>query len=385
MADRPRKRRWPWVLGVLVALAAVAAWWIDRQLEPTRLATRVLAHLGEATGLQLRFEGVPEYALRPEPRLLLPGFDARAPGAATPMLRADRIAVSLPWATVWGDGPRVVTRIRLQAPVLDLEALSRWSSSRPRGEPFELPTLTEGLQVSDGRLLSGGWAVEALSLNLPELRPGAPARLAFGGRYLQEATRVEFSGQVEADTAGLDTDLRLEASGRIRTDTQDLPWTLALAGRLDAEGRPGQLRFDTLAWTSQSPLPDLTGAGRLAWPEPLDLQFTGELPRWPDTWAALPEPIGASTSPIQLSLHYQGGSDLSGPLQARLQRDEATLDLALSPSTLMAWLDADTRSPLPPLQGELQAPRLVIDGVELEGVTLRIDEPAPDAPADEPR
>lgn len=390
MADRPRKRRWPWVLGVLLALGATAAWWIDRQLEPTRLATLVLARLGEATGLQLRFDGTPDYALRPEPRLVLPGFDAREPGAAAPMLRADRIEVSLPWATVWGEGPRVVTRIQLQAPVLDLQALSRWSSSRPAGEPFELPTLTEGLQVRDGRLLSSGWAVEALSLDLPELRPGAPARLTFGGRYAQDATRVEFSGQADADSAGLDTDLRLQAAGRITTDTRDLPWTLALAGRLQGSGTPGQIRFDSLSWTSQSPLPDLAGAGHLAWAEPMDLRFEGELPRWPETWAALPEPIAGSSSPLQLSLQYQGAHDLSDPLRLRLQRDEATLALELVPSALQAWLDADGTSPLPPLQGELQAPRLVVDGIELEGVRLRIapDDADADAEADvadEPR
>lgn len=377
MADRPRKRRWPWVLGALLGLAAAAAWWIDRQLEPTRLATMVLARLGEATGLQLGFDGLPEYALRPEPRLVLPGFDAREPGAATPMLRADRLEVSLPWDTIWGDGGLVITRLELQAPVFDLEAYTRWQATRAGGGDFELPTLTRGMRLENGRLLATDWTLEALSLDLPSLLPGAPARLAYSGRYQRPATALVFAGEAEVQTAGLDSDLRIKASGRWRDEARDLPWSLDLGGRLQASGARGELRIDALAWTSQSPLPDLTGSGRLAWTEPMDLQFQGELPRWPETWAALPAPIGDSTSPIAVSLAYAGARDLSDPLNLQLNRDETRLALELSPSSFMAWLDADSSSPLPPLQGELTTPRLLLEGVELEGVRLEIDESAP--------
>src|SRR5690606_41897955 len=104
MTERPRKRRWPWILGVLAGLALLAGWWLDRQLEPARLASTVLSRLGAATGLELSFEGEPDYALRPEPRLLLPGFQARVPGAAAPMFKAARVEVSLPWDTIWEIG-----------------------------------------------------------------------------------------------------------------------------------------------------------------------------------------------------------------------------------------------------------------------------------------
>src|SRR5690606_25319385 len=130
MTERPRKRRWPWILGVLAGLALLAGWWLDRQLEPARLANTVLSRLGAA--------------LRPEPRLLLPGFQARVPGAAAPMFKAARVEVSLPWDTIWGGDDVVITRIELERPQLDLDALLAWLDSRPPSDaPFELPTLTD--------------------------------------------------------------------------------------------------------------------------------------------------------------------------------------------------------------------------------------------------
>ena len=55
MTDAPRKRRWPKILAIFAALALLAAWWVDRQLEPTRLASTVLSALGESQGLELTF------------------------------------------------------------------------------------------------------------------------------------------------------------------------------------------------------------------------------------------------------------------------------------------------------------------------------------------
>ena len=150
MADAPRKRRWPWVLAVFVAVAGLAAVWVDRQLEPTRLTATVLARAGEAMGLEFSIDGTPEYALRPEPRLVLPGLKVRQPGAAAPwLLRAERAEVSLPWDTITGGGSLVITRVQLQRPELDLTALSAWQASRPPSSgPFELPAFTDGWIMS---------------------------------------------------------------------------------------------------------------------------------------------------------------------------------------------------------------------------------------------
>jgi hypothetical protein len=375
VADAPRKRRWPWFLAAVVVLAGLAALWIDRQLEPTRLTATVLARAGEALGLEFSIDGTPEYALRPEPRLVLPGLKVRQPGAAAPwLLRAERAEVSLPWDTITGGGSLVITRVELQRPQLDLAALAAWQASRPPSpEPFELPAFTDGLLITEGRVLGSGWAMESLGLEMRELLPDAPANAEFSGRFVQEGTELVFAGRLDADRAGLASGLALAASGRLRSGDTDVPWQLALAGELDATGEPLAFDIESLQWRSESPLPDLTATGRMEYGDALSLQLKGELPRWPAGWPALPEPMASSDAAFGYSLGYDGPTDASGPLALQLRRDETLLDTTLVVPELMAWLDAGAANPLPPLSGELQTPRLEIGGATLEGVRITLD------------
>lgn len=377
MTDAPRKRRWPKVLAVLAALALLAAWWVDRQLEPVRLANTVLSAVGKSQGLELSFSGTPDYSLRPEPRLRIPNLVARQPGGAAPMLTAREIEVSLPWATVWGDGPVVITRIALQSPALDMAALNDWLDGRPDSGETELPTLTDGVSIRDGRLTARDWRVESLSLALPKLAPGQPASIDASGRFLQATREISFAAQLEAGTAGLDTALRLNSAGQLRDETLDLPWSLALDGRLEASGERLRLIAERIEWKARSPLPDFSGAGELTSGESLALELQGELPNWPEAWPTLPEPMVSSQAPLALTLGYTGASDLTGPLQLLLRRDETTLEAGFAPSELMAWLEAGEANPLPPLVGELRTPSMVVEGVELEGVRIRIEEEPP--------
>ena len=374
MTDAPRKRRWPKVLAVLAALALLAAWWIDRQLEPVRLANTVLSAIGKSQGMELSFSGTPDYSLRPEPRLRIPSLVARQPGAAAPLLTAREAEVSLPWATVWGEGPVVITRITLQSPAVDLAALTEWLGSRPASGDSVLPTLTEGVSIRNGRLVARGWRIESLSLTLPRLAPGQPASADVSGRLLQAARETSFAGQLEADTAGLDTTLRLKSAGHLRDETLDLPWSLALEGRLEASGEPRRLTAGRIEWKARSPLPDFIGAGRLSAGEALTLELKGELPNWPEAWPTLPEPLVSSQAPLALSLLYEGDGDFSGPLHLLLRRDETTLEAEFAPTAMMAWLEASEANPLPPLVGELRTPSMVVEGVELEGVRMSIEE-----------
>lgn len=387
MTQTPRKRRWPKILAILALLSLLAAWWVNRQLEPVRLANTVLAAVGESQGLELSFTGTPDYSLRPEPRLRIPNLVARQPGAATPLLTAREVEVSLPWSTVWGDGPVVITRIALQAPAVDLPALMAWLDSRPDTGESKLPTLTNGISIRDGRLVSPTWQVEALSLALPRLGPGQPAKAEFSGRFLQDAREISFAGELDAETAGLDTPLSLVSAGQLRDETLDVPWSLSLDGRVEASGEPMHLVAERIAWTSRSPLPDFSGNGQLTLGDALSMELTGELPRWPEGWPALPEPMVSSQAPLALTTAYEGGTDLSGTLQLQLRRDETALDAGFAPTELMSWLESDAASPLPPLQGELRTPTLVVEGVELEGVRISIEEealPTAAGPAEEP-
>lgn len=374
MTDAPRKRRWPKVLAVLALLALLAAWWVDRQLEPVRLANTVLSAVGKSQGLEFSFSGTPDYSLRPEPRLRIPNLVARQPGAAAPLLTAREVEVSLPWATVWGEGPVVITRIALQSPAIDLAALDDWLGSRPETGESELPTLTDGVSIRDGRLIARDWRMESLSLTLPRLAPGQPASTDVSGRLLQAAREISFAAQLEADTAGLDTALRLSSSGHLRDETLDVPWSLALDGRVEASGEPLRLLAERIEWKARSPLPDFSGAGELSAGESLVLELQGEIPNWPEAWPTLPEPMVSSQAPLALTLGYTGASDLTGPLQLLLRRDESTLEALFAPSELMAWLEAGEANPLPPLVGELRTPSMVVEGVELEGVRISIEE-----------
>lgn len=389
MADTPRKRRWPWLLAALIALAGAAALWINHQLEPTRLTATVLARAGDALGLEFTLEGTPEYTLRPEPRLLLPGLKIRQRGAAAPwILRAERAEISLPWDTLTKGEALVITRIELLRPELDLGALATWQASRPpTTAPFELPTLTDGLELSGGRVLGDGWAIESLAIALPELTPGSPASAELSGRFVQDGTELLFAGRLDADRASLAPGLRLDASGRLRSGDTDVPWSLALAGQLDAEGERLSFVIDALQWRSESPLPDLAATGRVDQGDLLSLQLKGELPRWPAAWPALPEPMASSTAAFGFTLRYEGAPDASGPLALLLRRDDTVLETTLVLPELLAWLEAGAGNPLPPLSGELQSPRLEVGGATLEGVRISLDlEPAdtaPDGEADE--
>ncbi|MBW8367168.1 MAG: hypothetical protein K0M70_04835, partial [Arenimonas sp.] len=99
-----QRRRWPWMLAVFALLLVAGAWWVNRQLEPNRLTATVLGRLGTSLGLELSIDGTPEYALRPEPRLVLPNLVVRQPGGAAPRQHAPRPQVSVPGATLTGRG-----------------------------------------------------------------------------------------------------------------------------------------------------------------------------------------------------------------------------------------------------------------------------------------
>ena len=383
MADTPRKRRWPLYLAVVLALLVGAGLWVNYQLEPNRLARTVLSALGESQGLEISFEGEPSYVLRPEPRLVLPNVVARQPGAAAPLLTAARVEVSLPWDTIrGGDDKVVITRIELDQPALDLAALSDWRDSRPEA-PFELPTLTKGVLVSNGRVVGGSWRINALDLEFAELRPDQPLQLETKGRFERETLSVEFDGTMSMQHAGLASPFDLQAEGRLTQDELDAPWSLALAGNFDFSdtdsGTPstGRLEIATLSFASQSPLPSFEATGNATFGEPTTLALTGSMPKWPKDWPVLPEPEANAELPLDFSLAYDGAEDLSDPVSLEVTRGQTRLDATLVIEEVQAWLANEERTPLPPMLGRFTAPSLEIEGFTLENVQADLVEPAP--------
>ena len=94
-----RARRWLTVASVALALLLIGAWWVNRQLEPNRLTALVLDRAGKSLNLDLLFSGTPDYALKPEPRLLIPGLSVRGADGVE-FLTATRAEISLPWSTI---------------------------------------------------------------------------------------------------------------------------------------------------------------------------------------------------------------------------------------------------------------------------------------------
>jgi len=393
-------------------------------LPPQRVASLVLDQVGRALDLEITAAGSSEYRLRGTPMLVVRDVVARQPGAGVAILRADRIHVALPWSTLRARGADLTaTRIELDAPVLDLPALQAWLATRPPGER-RIPTLTDGVRITDGRIRNDDWDVDGLHLDVPSLHPERLLRARVRGRYLDPPLQVPVDvsmalSRPSALLANAPTgfaargnvtvarnDWRIPAavaiSGPLQLGDDDLriaPARIGLAGRFqslprdaDAQDLPfalglhGPLRFDEATWTlapasvalrGERALPDFDARGALALGRRLVLQLNGMLATWPEAWPTLPPPIGQSSSPLPFVLDYAGDPGLSDVTRLQLQRDATRFDGRFRAFDVVAWIDArEHGSPLPPIDGTLSTPRMEIAGAQLEGIEVVLDETA---------
>jgi hypothetical protein len=349
-AAAPRKRRrWPWLL--LVPLLALGAWAAVRALlEPERLSAYLLRQAHAASGLELSLAAPADVGFWPDLHLRLEGLSARAPGAASPVLRVARVEAVLPWSALRSPTLQL-RRLRLVQPQLELPALQAWLAGRADAgppAPLRLPELEAALAIEDGTIAAPDWRIEALALQLDALRAGRPSRLVTSGR-------MQRAGQPAQPFA-----LRLETTPQQRGDT---------------------LRFDALDLHLEAPFAlSLAGHVLLRHPQRLQLALHGTMPRWPAQWPPLPVAAGGPAA-LQLGVDYDGTPDLRGEFALRLAQGESVLTAAATRATLQHWLDAPAAAGLPPLRAELQVPRLDFGATRLHGVRLRVrdDAPAPEA------
>ncbi|MBB1089461.1 hypothetical protein H4F99_13330 [Lysobacter sp. SG-8] len=420
-----RTRRITLVLAGLLAVLVIALFWLSR---PPQLAGLVLGRAGAALGLEIGFSGEARYRLRGVPMLEVRQLVVREPGQADPLLTAERAYLALPWDTLRGRGTALeVQRIELDAPRLDLPALRHWLAGRPPSEGLELPVLADGLAIQDGVVAGIGWQFERLDLDSPRVHPDEPAAVTASGRYLDAPLQADFDldldlpplqplldghggpaaarGTVRVERDGLSLPIALVASGplrwrdgiaaeplrlgafaRYRTDGVDLPLTLGLLGPLRFETSRLSVAPDALLLRpagADSPIPTLDARGQAMLDAsarataPLDLALHGTLAAWPDAWPALPPPVGQSDAPLPFALRYAGPLDASGPARLMLARDDTRFDARFRLPRVLAWVDAlATGTPLPPLDGRLQTPRMIVAGATLEGVVIEFEDDA---------
>lgn len=410
-------------LAVLLVLIAVSLFWVSR---PNRVASLLLGRVGAALGLEIS-AGVAEYHVRGTPMLMLRDVVAREPGATIPLLRADRIYLSLPWSTIRARGSDLtVKRIELDRPQIDLPAVQRWLAKRPPSEK-RLPTLINGLRITDGTVVSAdvsgsSWRIDRINVDAPSLYPDRAMQARLQARYLAPPLSIPVNLAValsrpEALIKGTTTgfaargrvaiehgDWRMPAtvifSGPLRIGDDALrvtPARLGIAAMYEAGktrvpfalGMNGPLLFDDATWTlapggiavrrrgnrDDDPVPTLDAHGKIALGSRLSLQLDGIIADWRDTWPTLPPPIGQSRSPLPFTLGYDGKADLSEVIALQLRRDAARFNGRFRLQEVLAWSKTvATGSPLPPITGTFITPKLIISGAELEGVEVEFDD-----------
>lgn len=350
----PRKRRrWIWL--VLLALLALGGWIAVRtMLQPERLSEFLLQQARAATGLEITLAQPADVGFWPDLHLVLTGLSARAPGNNKLILRSERVEVVLPWSTLRGE-TFALRELRLASMELDANALFAWIDSRAElgpPAPLRLPRLEAGLFLSDSVIRHDDQALSELDLELSRLREGQPSTAAMSAVLTGPERRLPFNVNLEFTPHQDGSEIRFEP--------------IALVWRETAQSEPW-LRSD--------------GGIALDHPRSLRVDLANALPRWPADWPALPFPADESDQEVTISFDYQGTPQWQGAARLRLSRADESIVASLKLGDVLAWMSAPQRHPLPPITGTAEAERLQFGGVEMRGVSVRIDEDSDDPTA----
>lgn len=415
LPPRARLRRWLTLAGRALLLAALLLLLLAALLQTQAVRGLLLRQAGAALGLELAAGDI-ALGLRGELRLVLADAVIRGDGDDVALLRARRILVSLPWASLRSFGDALILdRIELDAPRLHLPALQRWLASRPPSGKTRIPAIRHGLRLREGRIDNDDWRIENLSIDLPRLQPTQPAQLAVRGRYLASPlsaqaaltlavdspqalldariTRIVSAGHLTLRGEGWSLPAQVVLSGPLQLGRDSVllrPVKLGIAARYRAGstvapfrlGLFGPMAFNEASWrfvpvtvvlAGDGPVPDAQARGSVSVGKRLVLHLDGALDGWPAAWPPLPLP--ASSAPLRFALDYKGAPDLIDAIALSLRREATRFDARLRLPQLQAWLDAGSQgSPLPPLAGTLSTPRVTLDGAALEGVEIELDD-----------
>ena len=404
------------VVLVLAVMALLLARWA---LQPERAGNLLLRRAGSALGLQIEAQSI-DYRLRGTPQLVLREVTARQPGQQTALLAARRVFVSLPWSTIRARGADLTARrIELDAPVLDVPALQRWLATRPPGGETRIPVLTDGLRVADGRIVNDSWTIDGLDLEIAALHPEQPLHARVRGRYQDPpirvpadlaitvahprravsgaATGIAAVGTLAVAQAGWRAPMHITLSGPFRLGKDSVvmrPARVGMAGHYLSQstrlgfrlGLHGPMAFNNATWRlvpvsavldGDRAIPDARARGSVSIGRQLRLHLDGRIASWPDAWPALPPPLAGQRGPMQFALDYRGRLAFQDVAALELRRDATRFDARFRLPAVLDWTAAmHSGTPLPPLDGRLTTPALVIAGAQLSGVEIEIDDPA---------
>ena len=339
------RRRWV-VLLALAGLGLAGFLGLRSLLQPERISAFLLQKVETATGLTITLQQPADIGWWPDLHVELMGVEVRMPGAAQPILRVAQVDLALPWAALRSGENIHLRGLRLVRPDLDVPALlDLFGNTADNGPPapLQLPTLDAPLQVREGRIAGDGWTIEELVLNLPALHDGVPTRLDAQGALALESARHQFALQLAATPSSDGVALQLS------------PLTLDLV-------------LDRLpSWH-----PHLDGNLRWQRSGLLQLDLRSQIETWPADWPELPLPPTDAPTPTQLVLRYDGDAALHGTVVFAVMRGEDGARGTFTLNDAIEWLGDDHASPLPPLDGSIEIPRLHLDGIEATGVRLRM-------------
>jgi hypothetical protein len=393
------------------------------------LTALILDRASHSLHLELRTSGPGRYALRPEPRLVMPGLSATLPGDSTPFFRSDKVELALPWNTLRGNGSDI-SSVVLKSPDVDLPKLRKWLATLPPStKPFRFPRLTRGLRVYDATIRGAQWSLTHFDLALPSLGDGLPMQLDADGEFARGADASKFKLALSATPSGAGLGMRI-AHARIALESDGMLPSLTAAGSLlladtialDLRGsfqrvpaawsdaidssfaKPGETPF-AIRFDKGPPKPNMGGTIesltahhgyrlKFVFGDPkrqpgltlgfegnsgaiLDAKLEGALSRWPDAWPGLPSALAARNAPIAFGASYQGPALMTSPIAFEMHRADAALKGNFLLEDLRPWFAKRSEIPLPPVAATMSATQLDIGGTELRGIRVEIRDDAP--------
>ena len=318
--------------GVLVAGLVTLLVIVYLLLQPERF-TAMLQEQARGVGLELSLASPASPTLFPRPALELQGLTLTAEGASMPILLAANGRLALPWSTLFG-GPTVISRLEIDAPRVDLDALQAWLSSVPSGAAGgpNIPRIDTGVRIARGTLVRGNQLLlRDFSLDAGSLLSGQPFPLVVSAK----------------DAGGTPMQLRLTATPRIQGNALqfndiDLDFTRGAALSMRLTGEAHWHGAADAAATLAGSL-DQADAGRYD----ISLRLT---------------PANQS-EPLLLAVKLDGPGN--------------HIDLRLPPLGVARWWSriGDAEGPqlnVPPGSGHVDAATLDVAGVHIEGLQMEL-------------